>query len=81
MQTHQLKIQARYWDAVALGKKTFEIRKNDRDFQVGDTVELICVDPVHHGQKMHLFRTIGFVCDYEQKEGYVVFSLLPLAGR
>lgn len=38
---HQLKTLSRYWDAVLAGQKTFEIRRNDRNFHVGDILELI----------------------------------------
>ncbi|MEG0259568.1 MAG: DUF3850 domain-containing protein [Lysinibacillus sp.] len=38
MATHDLKILPEYLEAVVSGKKTFEIRKNDRDFQVGDRI-------------------------------------------
>ena len=37
---HELKIQPEYYDAVANGIKTFEIRKNDRNYNVGDTLLL-----------------------------------------
>lgn len=40
MTTHELKIDIKYFDDVKNGKKNFEIRKNDRDFQVGDILEL-----------------------------------------
>ena len=40
MKTHELKILPHYFDAVEKGIKTFEIRKNDRDFQVGDYLML-----------------------------------------
>ena len=40
MTTHELKLDIRYFDDVASGKKNFEIRKNDRDFQVGDILKL-----------------------------------------
>lgn len=36
--THQLKIRADFADRVLSGEKTFEIRKNDRDFQRGDEI-------------------------------------------
>ena len=38
--THELKILPEYFDAVATHKKTFEIRKNDRNFHVGDKLIL-----------------------------------------
>lgn len=34
--THELKILPKYFEDVMTGKKNFEIRKNDRDFKVGD---------------------------------------------
>lgn len=37
---HQLKIWPVYFARVLEGSKTFEVRKNDRGFQVGDTVQL-----------------------------------------
>lgn len=45
---HKLKTWVRYWDAVAAGDKTFEVRKNDRGFQTGDTLVLECWDPEKH---------------------------------
>lgn len=38
MTTHRLKIHEQYADAVLNGTKTFEIRKNDRNFKVGDKI-------------------------------------------
>ena len=37
---HSLKTEPKYFEAVASGKKTFELRKNDRDFRVGDYLAL-----------------------------------------
>jgi len=38
--THDLKILPEYFKAVALDQKTFEIRKNDRNYHVGDCLVL-----------------------------------------
>lgn len=38
---HRLKTIDRYFDAIASGAKTFEVRKNDRAFQTGDILELV----------------------------------------
>ncbi len=40
MKTHELKLDIKYFDDVKSGKKNFEIRKNDRDFQVGNILEM-----------------------------------------
>lgn len=39
-QTHKLKTVDVYFDAIADGRKTFEVRRNDRGFQTGDILEL-----------------------------------------
>lgn len=36
---HQLKIYPQYLQALVNGKKTFEVRKNDRNYQIGDILE------------------------------------------
>lgn len=40
MATHYLKTDAALFDAIKNGDKNFEIRKNDRFYQAGDTVVL-----------------------------------------
>ena len=39
MTTHTLKCWPVVFDAIVAGKKPFEVRKNDRDFCVGDTLQ------------------------------------------
>lgn len=43
--THELKIRPEYFDAVRNRIKTFEVRKNDRNYQVGDWLKLREYDP------------------------------------
>lgn len=38
MKLHELKIKHKYFVDVVEGKKTFELRKNDRDYQVDDLI-------------------------------------------
>ncbi|WP_288846669.1 DUF3850 domain-containing protein [uncultured Fructobacillus sp.] len=40
MKVHELKLDEKYFDLVNNGLKTFEIRKNDRDYHVGDLLAL-----------------------------------------
>jgi hypothetical protein len=42
---HHLKTWPEYFKAVQSGKKPFELRKNDRNFQVGDVLMLHEYDP------------------------------------
>jgi hypothetical protein len=54
---HELKTWARYWEAVADGRKTFEVRKNDRAFQTGDILILYKTDEL--GRYIYESREIG----------------------
>lgn len=45
MGEHILKVVAPYFDALLDGSKTFEVRRNDRAFQRGDTLTLWEYDP------------------------------------
>jgi hypothetical protein len=40
MKTHDLKIWPEYFGAVVSGLKPFEVRRNDRQFEVGDHLRL-----------------------------------------
>lgn len=42
---HKLKTWPHYFEAVVSGEKTFEVRKDDREFKVGDVLELNEWDP------------------------------------
>lgn len=42
---HDLKIWPQYFESVQRGDKTLELRKNDRDYQVGDMLHLREWDP------------------------------------
>ncbi len=69
MTVHKLKLFPEYFDAVANGIKTFEIRKNDRDYKVGDTLRLYEFDPEEEE-----FRTKAAS---NTISGYFLFSRLP----
>ena len=45
MKTHYKKLTQPYFDLVRLGIKTFELRKNDCDYQNGDILVLQEYDP------------------------------------
>lgn len=41
MKTHELKILPDHYREVAAGRKTYEVRRNDRGFEVGDVLHLL----------------------------------------
>lgn len=46
MTTHELKTWPKMYRDVVNQDKKFEVRKNDRDFKVGDTLSLLEYDPI-----------------------------------
>jgi hypothetical protein len=78
---HHLKIWPAYYARVANGTKTFEVRNNDRGFQMGDTVLLDewCPEKKDYTRTTpQLEFTIGFVLYLDEKR--VAFSLLKGEG-
>lgn len=76
---HRINISIPFFTAIVDGRKNFEIRRDDRGFQAGDTITLSEYD--YRPDKLgHTGRavtaTIGYVSSFEQQPGYVVFSLL-----
>ncbi len=49
--THELKTMTPYWQDVYDGKKTFEVRFNDRGFKVGDVLVLREIDKGIHTKR------------------------------
>jgi len=81
MKNHFLKTWPIYYERILNGQKTFEVRKNDRDFQAGDTVTLAEFHPDgdigFSNREIHFI--IGYVLVGEQfgiQSGYCVFSLI-----
>jgi len=73
---HFLKCEREYFNAIATGQKTFELRKNDRDFKVGDTVYL---EEWHNGGRCgSLFdfkiKYILYGGKFGLPEGYCIFN-------
>ncbi len=57
MKLHELKIKKSYLLAIEGGVKTFELRKNDRDYQVGD---LIHFNPISDDEPIEVPSNIRF---------------------
>lgn len=76
--THALKTWPEYFKEVEAGNKPFEVRKNDRNFQSGDTVILQEYDPAtkkYTGKEAT--KTIGYIFNNPKmmKRNFVAFSL------
>lgn len=74
---HDLKLSTRWFPYVADGSKTFEIRKSDRDYKVGDVLVLheYDSDKMEYMDSKPLRALITWLSDYEQQDGYVVLGI------
>lgn len=90
MAEHTLKTLAPFFDAVADGSKTFEVRKNDRGFAVGDILVLtrFLHSDVSHGvvpshPPRHLRKRVSYVLaggQYGIDPDYCVLGMQNLEG-
>lgn len=69
---HELKIKHRYLVDITLGKKTFELRKNDRDYEVGDLIHFIDL----HDEMIDLFDTKACDVNIEDDTLYQITYVL-----
>lgn len=76
---HILKTWPEFFQAVDSFDKNFEIRKNDRDFKVGDILTLVEFDPKDQTfSGAFAKRTVTYMTDFGQPPGQVVLSLNSL---
>lgn len=73
----ELKILPQYYQDVVSGRKTFELRKDDRDYQIHDLLELKEWDGEFTGNSCR--RRITYILrncpEYGLKEGYVILGV------
>ena len=82
MMLHTLKTSMPYFEAVKSGDKNFEVRRDDRGFQKGDILELICIDAAGMvvGNMPPICRRVKWILTGGQfgiEAGYVVLALEP----
>jgi hypothetical protein len=78
MKIHELKTVQPYFDRVWNNQKSFELRRNDRDFQAGDKVQLQEYDSDNKEYSGRLIEgTILYVLQgfVGIEQGYCVFSI------
>lgn len=77
--SHELKILPRYFRDVKRGLKRFELRKNDRDYEVGDYVKLCEYDGESFTGEFLWVRITYILSQEDAKEfglkpGYCIFG-------
>ena len=78
---HILKTHPEPFQAVFDGLKTFEFRYNDRNFQVGDFLDLKEYNPItkeFSGRSIQVKITYILAEGYNIPEGYAILSIIPV---
>lgn len=81
IEVHELKTWPQYWEALESGAKTFEVRKLDRLFGVGDTLHLREWSPLSGYSGREMKKTITYVMPGGQwglSEGNCILGIKPL---
>ena len=92
MKLHVLKIKEEYYEEVYIGNKTFELRKNDRDYEVGDIIhftdvygkEFIDFLYGEDGGKYNIFRityVLKNVHEYGLDKDYCILGIKRLEEK
>ncbi len=80
MSKHQLKVLPEFFEGLISGLKTFELRKNDRGYAVGDTLVLREWDAALRMFTGHdVVREVTYVLEggqYGLDAGYVILGLV-----
>lgn len=75
---HELKILPQFYNAVISNRKTFEIRKDDRDYQVGDRILLREFDGEKYTNRKTR-RIITYILreakEYGLEDGYCILGI------
>lgn len=80
--THELKIKPNYYISVMSGVKRFELRKFDREYEVGDLIKFIVIND--NGQTFkteNVYKITYILSDCEQyglKYGYCILGIEKL---
>lgn len=73
---HALKLVQPYFNDVKNGIKTFEIRRNDRNYKVGDILVLREYDPFTDTYTDDVIKKkIVYITDYAQQQNFVVMGI------
>lgn len=79
MTIHELKISPKYFEDVKANKKNFELRKDDRNYQVGDLITLKEYENGEYTGREIKNIPIGYILrdvpEYGLKEGYCILGM------
>lgn len=69
---YTFKVNQNVYDYIVSGKKTFDIRKNDRDYKVGDLIKFVDLNGKDFENYAYRIYEITYI---SKSKDYVVFSI------
>lgn len=80
MKVHELKCVPEFYEGLEDGTKTFEIRRNDRDFHTGDVLIIRKFNKLLESTEFgsELIFKVTYVTTFMQTEGFVVMGIKRL---
>ncbi len=82
---HEIKCKSEYFEQVQQGTKTFEIRKNDRDYSIGDVVKICEIDNdgdyTGNVVDVRITYVLTDVPEYGLESGFCIFCWNPAMRR
>lgn len=84
MKIHRVKCYDRWFAEVTTGLKSFEIRRNDRGYEVGDLIELNETRDAEYTGRAALYKITNVMPDTDFpdgiKSGFAVIGIQPVTG-
>ena len=80
---HIIRIERPFAEAVCDGRKRFELRRNDRGYNTGDTVEFRCVEQgteIKHKINTRKYKITYCLNGYGLREAFVAFGFEEVGG-
>jgi hypothetical protein len=84
---HELKIKQCYLCRIIEGSKSFEVRLNDRDYQVEDIIKFLPLEDKNYDAysikgSIPLYRIVYIMSNFEGlKDGYVAMAIREMPGE
>lgn len=79
---HALKTWPEFYQAIDAGKKTFEIRKDDRGYNVGDVLVLREYDPIKDTYSGRVeMKRVTYITQFGMADGFVCMGFQTFVPR
>ena len=75
MKLHEIKIKDKYYEDIVYGKKKAELRKNDRDYKVGDLIHFIPQNIFWEPAVYQITHILKDVPEYGLADVYCIMSI------